>query len=66
MWVGAEEEGSRCGGRWVEQPGLLEEDDAASREGAVAAGRRRNQRAKGSGRSLFLEEKTMERKTVPV
>jgi len=29
---------------------------------SVAAGRRRNQRAKGSGRSLFLEEKTMERK----
>jgi hypothetical protein len=38
------------------------EDGAASREGAVAAGRRRNQRAKRSGRSLFLEEKTMERK----
>jgi len=50
----------------VEQPSLLEEDGAASREGAVAAGRRRNQRAKGSGWSLFLEEKTMERKTVPV
>ena len=46
----------------MEQPGLLEEDGAASRGGVVAAGRRRNQRAKGSGRSLFLEEKTMERK----
>jgi len=38
----------------VEQPGLLEEDGAASRGGVVAAGRRRNQRAKGSGRSLFV------------
>ena len=38
----------------MEQPGLLEEDGAASREGAVAAGKRRNQRAKGSGRSLFF------------
>jgi len=62
VWVGAEEERSRCGGCWVEQSGMLEEDDAASRGGAVAAGRRRNQRAKGNGRSLFLEEKTMERK----
>jgi len=62
VWVGAEEEGSRCGGCWAEQPGLLEEDCVASRGGAVTAGRRRNQRAKGSGRSLFLEEKTMERK----
>jgi hypothetical protein len=38
--------------------GVPEEGAATS----VAAGRRRNQRAKGSGRSLFLEEKTMERK----
>ena len=44
---GAAEEGSRCGGCWVEQPGLLEEDGAASRGGAVAAGRRRKPEGKG-------------------
>jgi len=64
VWVRAEEEGSRCGGCWVEQPGLLEEDGAASWGRAVTGQRLEKEETEGRGedRSLFLEEKTMERK----
>ena len=43
VWVGAEEEGSRCGGCWVEQPGLLEEDGLLlAGEGDAAAEKEKN------------------------